>query len=496
MFTRHRLAQVFPARVIRAAESGFRCVHCPPATDDSFPPSKRFRHVRHHSRRTAEKRASTREQETATNLTRLGGKAWLAWEDDLLLKRKNSQWVLRAAENTKAASYPQYGLVFELGGQMRHEQWDLEPELREVSEWVDWMERELMPAGIDMPGISTCFKFSASSLRLAHRIARTYRHLPNALRSRLIEGAVLHQCWRRSLELSKKGRVFTSERSLAVLEGQDLLGPAEGGHKLVLASDGHEYAVRFPTVTRQLALATEVISFEIAKAFGLPTAPLALVAVDDRLAACAGFPVFRPECPAGRRGMSQRLPCLGVRRIISIGTDAGDRPRRPLSAKARGLLVGEAVLEILTTDMGFREPCFTAPKGFAEPVFNDYSYSFCGADWTRFLEEEAAPASVRSWACRWVHSYQQLEHWIAKAECLDADRICEVAIKLPPSWYGTKPLMMVSVIQKLHQRSLNLRSTVVHLIDAGYFPKLRPGLEMVGTPSALSPENDRRSQLR
>lgn len=369
---------------------------------------------------------------------------------------------------------------------MRHDVWELEPELREVSEWVGWMERELVPAGVDLPGASTCFKFSASSLRLALAVRRVYRHLPNALRSRLIEASLLHQCWQRSAGLSRKGSVVSRVQRLPVLKGRDFLGRTEGGHKLILASDGHEYAVRFPVRHRESALATEAICFEIAKSFGLPTAPCALLTVDDRLAACAGLPIERPGCPVQRRGMDELQPCLGVRRIVSIGTDDKGRPKRPLSARGRGLLVGAAILQVLVADLSAQEPCFVAPKGYAEPIFNDYSQCLVGADWCRFLKEDPSPPTVSSSVSRWVHSYQQLEHWIAKAECLDADSLCEMAVKLPSSWYGVRPLAMARVIERLHDRAMRLRHTVVHLVDAGYFPNTRRGPKAVRESTVFS----------
>lgn len=369
---------------------------------------------------------------------------------------------------------------------MRHDHWDLEPELREVSEWVDWMEQELVPAGIDVPGASTCFKFSASSVRLALCIKGTYRHLPSTLRSRLIEASLLHQCWRRSVELSKKGRVFTSDQSLPVVEGRDFLGGGEGGHKLIVAADGHEYAVRFPAQDRGPALATEVIGFELARRLGLPTAPMALVAVNDHLAASAGFPVARPDCSAQRRGMSATLPCLGIRRVQTIETDDEGRPVRPLSARARSLLVGAAVLQILTADQSAQGPCFVAPKGHSEPVFNDYTRCLCGGDWERFLKEDYVPASVNNSVLRWVRSYHQLEHWIVRAESLDAERLCEMVIKLPSTWYGLRPMKMARVIERLGERARKLRHTVIHLIDTGFLPNMRRGPVAVRESTALS----------
>lgn len=369
---------------------------------------------------------------------------------------------------------------------MRHDVWDLEPELREISEWADWIERELVPAGIDVPGAPTCFKFSASSIRFANDLKRVYRHLPNALRSKLIEASILHQCWRRSAELTGKNRALPSGRcGLPVVEGREFLATADGGHRLILASDGHEYAVRFPRRENGSALATEAICFEIARALALPTAPLALVEVNDRLAALAGFPIMRPECSTQRRGTVESQPCLGVRKIPSIPTDDDGQPSRPYSAKSRRFLVGAAVLQILTADVVVKEPCFVGRNGYAEPVFSDFSHSLCGADWNRFLSEDFAPESIGD-RVRWVRTYAQLEYWVAKVERLDAERICEAAVKLPPTWYGMKPLMMVRVIQTLSIRATNLRHTVVRLMEAGFFPNARARLGSPPRPVLLS----------
>lgn len=355
---------------------------------------------------------------------------------------------------------------------MRHDSSGLEPEINDLSAWVQWMEQELTLGGPDLPGTETCLLFAAAAIRLACNVRRVYGHLPASLRVRLIEASILHQCWQRQRELAKRSTPKIARlTSLPMLEAREFTCSGDNGHKVVVAADEHEYAIRIPTPERKWDLATEVICFEIARWLGLPTPPLALIVLTGSLAARVGVLIHPSGCPVKRSVTAEALHCLGVRKIATVPTSQG-RPSRPLSARGRALLLGQAMIEMLTWSTLLEEPSFICPKNYAEPVFLDYSHCLAESNWPRFITEQASPCLMRASVTRLVRSYQQLEAWIARAERLDFCRIAEIIVKLPSEWYGNRPLLLAKVMEKVRDRVHELRPTVLRLIDAGAFPRI------------------------
>ena len=76
----------------------------------------------------------------------------------------------------------------------------------EVSEWLDWLRRELTLGGISLPEEETAVLFIEHALRLADRAQGVYRHLPDSLRQRLISASIIYQCWGLQKRLRKEGR--------------------------------------------------------------------------------------------------------------------------------------------------------------------------------------------------------------------------------------------------------------------------------------------------
>jgi hypothetical protein len=67
----------------------------------------------------------------------------------------------------------------------------------EVSEWFDWMKREIPRGGIDLPDEETATYFCAQALQLRDRARDLSRYVPISLENRLIESAIIYQCWAR-----------------------------------------------------------------------------------------------------------------------------------------------------------------------------------------------------------------------------------------------------------------------------------------------------------
>lgn len=75
----------------------------------------------------------------------------------------------------------------------------------EVSEWPDWLSRELTLGGISLPEEETAVLFIEHALHLADRAQGVYRHLPDSLRHRLITASIVYQCWGLQKRLFEKG---------------------------------------------------------------------------------------------------------------------------------------------------------------------------------------------------------------------------------------------------------------------------------------------------
>src|SRR5258708_6494309 len=68
-------------------------------------------------------------------------------------------------------------------------------EITEISEWLDWIREEISASGLELPGEETSVLFATESVRIAARLKQVCGHLPTPLRTRVIEAAILHQCW-------------------------------------------------------------------------------------------------------------------------------------------------------------------------------------------------------------------------------------------------------------------------------------------------------------
>jgi hypothetical protein len=347
----------------------------------------------------------------------------------------------------------------------------LELELREFSDWVEWIKCNLASGGVDLPSEETCVLFAAASVQLANRVHRVCGHLPTSLRALLIQAAILHQCWTREVGLRVRQRPIAALGPKApILDALDLVRKSRSSEYRAVASDGHRYTIKFPMpVGREMALATEVICFGLATEMGLPVPPVSLVRVDTEMAARAG--VLRDwdsDALSSVDGIDT-LSCFGVREIAEVEMGERGKLHLPMSSRTSRWLAGATVFHILTLNAIFEKQVFCGLKGRAEPIFRDFSHCLMDTDWVRFKKATyrepvayAAPASK-------VKSYEQLEVWVRRIEQIDLQRICELVVKLPGNWYQNKPMSVAATIEKLGERILDLRRSILHLINTGYF---------------------------
>jgi hypothetical protein len=353
---------------------------------------------------------------------------------------------------------------------VRHERAFLELELHEMPYWVQWIKNDLVHAGMDLPSPETCLDFIRAALDVARRVRRVSGHLPASLRSVLIQSTILHQCWIRQTAVHRKNRSRIQLSTINCLDAMEFVSRIGSKEYVMTTSDGHDYDVQFPTAQRIVALATAVICSELARAMGIPVPLVGLIQVSDRLAARAGVQSVIGRITASAFDSDGVLPCLGMRSMEMLDLDHRGRPVAiPLHPRTFGLLAGATVFNILILNTIQQRQVFRVLNGKAEPVLTDFCHCAMDADWPRFLKAGLREPIACAPLTHKISSYEQLEPWVRRAEQVDLDRICEIAIKLPAEWYGHKPALVPAVMEKVHQRIGDLRETIFHLIHAGYF---------------------------
>jgi hypothetical protein len=345
-------------------------------------------------------------------------------------------------------------------------------EISEISEWLDWMRQELSLGGVDLPGEETCVLFAASSVRLAERIRYIYKHLPDTLRSLLIQAAILHQCWTRQLKLQGKLKKITDGvRELSLGEAVNFIRRRNTDEYLTEAADGHQYIVRFPRSDRETALATELICLELARDMGLPVPSSSVILVSRKLASEVGIVVERRTRYIANGSF---FSCLGLRvDIDELKIADNGRPEVRASPANFRYLTGALVFNILTLNLIQRAPVFHHRSGRAEPIFVDHSHCLMDADWSRFLKATYKEPVPLTQLAEKIKSFEQLEPWLRRARNVDFDHIWELTFKLPPVWYGGRRMVVTNVMRKLEDRARNLRHSVEYLIETGNFPNIR-----------------------
>jgi hypothetical protein len=78
----------------------------------------------------------------------------------------------------------------------------------ELSEWFDWMRREIKQGGIDLPTEETSVLFAARAMQLSSRLRGIYRHIHNPLEHKLVQSVIVFQCW--ELQKQLQNSVSTS----------------------------------------------------------------------------------------------------------------------------------------------------------------------------------------------------------------------------------------------------------------------------------------------
>jgi hypothetical protein len=331
-------------------------------------------------------------------------------------------------------------------------------ENRSTSDWVDWMKGALDCAGFELPRDETCVLFSFRALQFADRLRPMARHLPVYWKQRLIQAAILHQCWSRAVFQEGKRAVEFNPR-LPSVQVKEILSRRSENCYVAEAYDGCRYLVSFPPPSRATALAGEALSLTLARQMGLPAPQptLALVSAVDAMA--LGLSQNTSSAPAGF------LPCLGVSyEYDERAVDERGKPDLRLTPSCYRHIAGAAVVDVVTAASMPAVWAFRSCNGRAEVVFQRYSHAFMDGDWNRFIAigSKNVPLKPKSYGLK---SAAQLDPWVQRLEHANRRPLWELAVKLPSGWYGNDFELVARILNKLDERIHDLRKLLVTFME-------------------------------
>lgn len=350
-------------------------------------------------------------------------------------------------------------------------------DVTEFSEWFDWMRRELPLGGIELPHEETAVSFAGHALQLRDRVRSIYLHLPVPLGNRLVESAIVYQCWKLQRDSRAKSKWPETNRANHLLPVEAVryirqIGERWGYH-LVQGGDGFNYIITVPSgFSNETVPATEIVCNRLAKLLGLSVPDARVVIIYAELLRRG-----HDTRPGRAHRDPRRTPefCAGFRQSSPPVAHASDHKGLPLTARNRRDLIGALVFDIWTLNMYARDwaAAFSGVTGRTECTLVDDSGGLSGSDWGPFLNSTyqslPAPQVIAAKVTRWA----QLEPWLRRVRGLDMNPIWELVFQMPALWYGGRRQGLTNVLDKLSMRQWDLPRAVHHFIQAGYFPAFK-----------------------
>jgi hypothetical protein len=367
--------------------------------------------------------------------------------------------------------------------------------ITEISEWFEWMRREIPRGGLALPPEETAALFAGHALLVRDRIKNIYHHhLPAPLEHRFIESALVYQCWRlaRHLYATVKWPEARRAGSLVTIEAERYIRPVGDGwgRHLVEGSDGLRYVVIVPTGHQsETKPATEVICNRLSRLLGLSVPDAVVVVVGARLLSLSRD--TRPglgSIPAVKA--TPRL-CAGFRYADSSPSDILPLRDQHLSARNLRQLVGSMTVDIWTLNLAERKwsSAFSQVTSRNELTLEGGGGCLSGGDWHRFLGAFSASEPASQAIALDVKKWDRIRPWLRRIADVDMNPIWELVFQMPPEWYGGRRRLVMEVLDKLESRKFGLKSTVRALTQTGYFPAMR----MSASRAEVGPRTGRRS---
>jgi hypothetical protein len=340
----------------------------------------------------------------------------------------------------------------------------------EISEWLDWMRRELPSGGAELPSEETSVLFAANAVHIADQVQAFGARLDPNLNRTLIQASLLHQCWTRQRAMLKDVECsIVTAGKLQTCHSIEFLRKL-GEDTLMRAADGRLYRVKFPQPERDTALATEIICLELARLMGLPVPRAAVILVNRKLAQEAGVTA---KAPLHKNGL---FPCLGLLTINNMKENDGNWPEARPGGKEFLYRTGMLVFNVLVLHPMLESDILRVGGGLVKPIFLYRSHCMLEANWPRYVRATYKDqVGLPPLLVHRVRDIEELQVWVRKARNIDLNRLWELAFALPGSWYGGHRIALANVLKKIEKRIIDLPESVQYLARQGYFPNINRG---------------------
>ena len=338
-------------------------------------------------------------------------------------------------------------------------------EITEVSEWFDWLRRELPLGGVHLPDEETSVWLISGALRLAYRVQGIYGHLPDGLRDRLVKALVVYQCWERQHDLRERLAIPHRMQILPTVGATGYVRPigTSGFHHVLDANDGFRYVVTVPGgLWTDTISATEVVCNQLARLLGLVVPTPAVVVVD---------PELLRQCDLGMREFARPRVRNAPRRCCGfrfLEARPMENAASALPEGLRGELLGALLYDLWVVN--YRGGRYLLLKddttGKLRVGLYDHSRCLCGSAWSLF----SGYSHVR--LCRHVRVDREdegpIRKWLKRAKAVDFNSLWELAFEMPVSWYGNKRRSLALLLEDLAARRSSLdREVETLMLGAG-----------------------------
>src|SRR5579863_5401582 len=185
----------------------------------------------------------------------------------------------------------------------------------EVSEWFDWLRKELPLGGLQLPDEESATLLIYNTLHTVRKAQSIYRHLPDSLVDKIVGAAVVYGCWKIQHDLRERARIPRRQATLPACLAASYVGPLgeSGSHHLVEGENCFKYAVTIPSgLWTETLPATEIISNELARLLGLTVPQASLVTLSPEILRQAGL--TRPPWSQARHILAPKH-CCGFRYV-------------------------------------------------------------------------------------------------------------------------------------------------------------------------------------
>ncbi len=320
---------------------------------------------------------------------------------------------------------------------------------------------------MSLPDEETSAALIGQSVHLAERMRGTYRHLPDSLRQKLIEAAIVYRCWRLQRDLAERAGPLREPALLPTVKARAYIRSIgnSGAHHLVEGEDALTYVVTIPSgLWVERVPAVEVVCTELARLLGLTVPASSTLVLDPELLTKADL--SRPFWK-GAKIRSVPLPCVGFRYVEPLGQTVSADAVACLDRPARDQLLGRVVFNIWVSNLRPDAAVlrYDDSAGRLRPVFFDHSRCLAGADPMRYRGilnlAEGCPR------VRFKQGDQAaLLRWARRAQNVDLNPLWNLATEIPGKWCGGDRRVIAEALQALEANKPLIQCAISALLKA------------------------------